>query len=157
MARNKTLNAEAVAALGAERLAELLMEIAAHDAVTERRLVVELAGARGPKDAAREVRKRIGAIKRSRSFLERRRVRHLVTDLEMQRRAIVEHVAERDPSEGLALMWRFLALANSIFERIDDSDGMLTGRFTRHVPTLDGSPPTPGPIQERRRTWSPRP
>jgi hypothetical protein len=129
MARRKPLDAQTLVDLGAQRLAELLVEMAEDDPTTQRRLRLELAGARGPKEAAREVSRRIQAIQRSRSFVERRHVRNLVADLETQRRAIVEQVAERDPAEGLRLMWRFVALANSIFDRIDGSDGMVVGTF----------------------------
>jgi len=44
MASKKTLNAENLEALGAQRLAELLMDIAEGDAATKRRLRLELRG-----------------------------------------------------------------------------------------------------------------
>jgi hypothetical protein len=53
----------------------------------------------------------------------------LVKDLDTQRRAIVEQVAKDDPAEALELMWRFLGLASSIFERCDDSSGTVIGIF----------------------------
>ncbi|MBG0807943.1 hypothetical protein IY145_00665 [Methylosinus sp. H3A] len=51
MAPKNTLNAQNLEALGAERLAELLMEISSGDAAIKRRLRLALAGARGPSDA----------------------------------------------------------------------------------------------------------
>ena len=53
----------------------------------------------------------------------------LVTDLDTQRRAIVEQIAPADPDEALALMWRFMALATPVFERCDASCGTVTGIF----------------------------
>ena len=53
----------------------------------------------------------------------------LIEDLESQRRAIVNLIAGTDPSESLDLMWQFMALANSIFERCDDSSGAVIGVF----------------------------
>ena len=38
-------------------------------------------------------------------------------------------MAKSDPAEGLDLIWRFLALANSIFARCDDSSGTVIGIF----------------------------
>lgn len=38
-------------------------------------------------------------------------------------------MAKSDPAEGLGLIWRFLALANSIFARCDDSSGTMIGIF----------------------------
>jgi hypothetical protein len=49
----------------------------------------------------------------------------LVEDLETLRRAIVDQVAKKLPGEGLELAWRFMELANPIFERCDDSSGTV--------------------------------
>ena len=65
----KALNAKNLEALGAERLAELLIEISAGDAAAKRRLRLELAGAESPAEAAREIRKRLSAITRSRMLI----------------------------------------------------------------------------------------
>jgi hypothetical protein len=53
----------------------------------------------------------------------------LVEDLETQRRAIVDQVAKADPAEALELIWRFMALANPVFGRCDDSSGTVIGVF----------------------------
>ena len=129
MASKKTLNAKNLAALGTRRLAELLIEISMGNAVAKRRLRLELAGEESPAAVAREVRKRLGVIARSRSFIDWQNRQALVDDLETQRRAIVEKVAERNPVEGLELMWRFMALADSIFGRCDDSSGTVSDIF----------------------------
>jgi hypothetical protein len=52
----------------------------------------------------------------------------LVDDLEAQRRAIADRVAKAI-HRGLDLMWQFLELANSVFERCDDSSGTVSGIF----------------------------
>ena len=66
----KTLNAKNLEALGAERLAELLMEISRGNAAAKRRLRLELAGAQSPSEVAKEVRKRLTSIARSRSSVD---------------------------------------------------------------------------------------
>ena len=129
MASKKTVNAKNLEALGAERLAELLIEISTGNAVAKRRLRLELAGAQSPREVAKEIRKRLRTIARSRSFVDWQNRRALVDDLETQRRAIVDRVGKADPAEALDLLWRFLALANSIFERCDDSSGTVIGIF----------------------------
>lgn len=129
MASKKTLNAGNLEALGAKRLAALLIEISTGDAAAKRRLRLELAGAQGPAEVAREVRKRLATIARSRSVVEWQNQRALASDLETQRRAIVEQVAVHDPAEGLDLLWQFLALANPLFERCDDSNGTVIAVF----------------------------
>ncbi len=129
MASKKTLNAKNLEALGAERLAALLMEVSTGNAAIKRRLRLELAGAQSPKEVAREVRKRLATIARSRSFVDWQTRKALVDDLETQRRAILEKVAPEDPVEALDLMWRFTELADPVFDRCDDSSGTVIGVF----------------------------
>jgi len=135
MSSKKTLNTKNLEALGAQRLAELLIEISTGDAAAKRRLRLELAGAQSPDEAAKEVRKRLTVIGRSRAFVNWQNRRVLMEDLEMQRRAIVEQVAKTDAVEALDLMWRFMALANPIFARCDDSSGTVIGIF--HAASTD--------------------
>ncbi|MEJ2377445.1 MAG: hypothetical protein P8Y71_19290 [Pseudolabrys sp.] len=129
MTSKKTLNAKNLEALGAQRLAELLIEISARDGSAKRRLRLELAGAESPSEVAKEVHKRLAMIARSRSFVDWQNRRALVDDLETQRRAIIGQVGRADPAGAVDLMWRFLALANSIFERCDDSSGTVVNVF----------------------------
>ncbi len=125
MAAKTTLNAKNLAALGAERLAALLIEISTGDAAAKRHLRMALAAAQSPTDLAKEVRKRLATLARARSFVDWSGIRSLAADLDTQRRAIVETVAKSDPDEALELMWRFMALAASIFDRCDDSNGTV--------------------------------
>ncbi len=129
MAARTALNVKNLEALGAERLAELLIEISTGNAAAKRRLRLELAGAQSPAELAKEVRKRLATIARSRSFVDWQGIRSLADDLEAQRRAIVETVAKGDPAEALDLLWRFMALAASVFDRCDDSNGIVSSVF----------------------------
>jgi len=129
MASKTTLNAKNLETLGAARLAELLIEISTGSAVAKRRLRLELAGAQSPKEAGREVAKRLTSIARARSFVNWKNRKPLVTDLESQLRAIKEQIAPDDPAEGLALLWRFMQVATPLFERCDDSSGIVIGVF----------------------------
>ncbi|MGQ0483841.1 MAG: DUF6880 family protein [Hyphomicrobiales bacterium] len=129
MTSKTTLNAKNLEVLGAERLAELLIEISAGSATAQRRLRLELAALQSPAELAKAIRKRLTTIARSRSFVDRHEVRALAGDLETQRRAIADRVAKTNPDEALDLMWRFLALANPVFGRCDDSDGAVGGIF----------------------------
>ena len=129
MASKSTLNAKNLETLGAERLAELLIEISTGSAVAKRRLRLELAGTQSPKEAGREVAKRLTSIARARSFVNWQNRKPLVTDLESQLRAIREQIAPADPAEALALAWRFMQVATPLFERCDDSSGIVIGVF----------------------------
>jgi len=136
MASNKTLNTSNLEALGAARLAELLMEISEGNAAAKRRLRLELAGAQSPAELVKEIRKRLATIGRSRSFVDWQNRKALFDDLEAQRRAIADHVAKSMPAEGLDLMWRFLDLASPVLGRCDDSNGTISGIFQTAVGDL---------------------
>lgn len=129
MASKTTLNAKNLETLGAARLADLLIEISTGSALAKRRLRLELAGAQSPKEAGREVAKRLTSIARARSFVNWKNRKPLVTDLESQLRAIREQIAPDNPAEALSLAWRFMQVATPLFERCDDSSGIVIEVF----------------------------
>lgn len=125
----KTLKAKNLEALGARRLSELLIRISVRDASVEDLLWLELAGTKGPVEAVLEVRKQMADIRQSRLFVEWDESPAFANDLDTLRRAIVEHVAVVDAVEGLDLMWSFMELADSVYERCDDSGGAVGNVF----------------------------
>ena len=129
MASKTTLNAKNLEALGAERLAQLLIEVSAGNAAAKRKLRLALAGAQSPREAAREITKRLTSIAKARTFVNWQNRKPLVKDLQTQRSAIMEQIASQDPSEALALLWRFMGLATPVFERCDDSSGTVIDIF----------------------------
>jgi hypothetical protein len=124
MPSETTLNAKNLAGLGADRLAALILELAEGDAAAKRRLRLELASRNGG-DVGAEIRKRLAAIAKSRSFIDWRKIRELAYDLDMQRTAIMAHVAPSKPAEAFDLLWRLLEMAPKIYERCDDSNGTI--------------------------------
>ena len=129
MASGKALNAANLQALGAARLAGLLIEISTGDAAARRRLRLELAGSAGSADVARQVTKRLASIARARSFIDWQKIKPLVADFEVQRRAILDLVAPADPREAFELIWRLVGCAESVFSRSDDGNGRLEAVF----------------------------
>lgn len=126
MASNTTLNAKNLAALGADRLADILLELVSGDAAAKRRLRLELArSSEGGAGVAAEVRKRLATIAKARSFVDWHKYRAFVQDIKAQRCAIVDHVAPGIPAEAFDLLWRLLDMAPSLYERCDDSNGAI--------------------------------
>ena len=117
MASGKTFDSKCIAALGAERLAQILFELAEGDAAIKRRLRLELASSVGADQVAGEIRKRLATIAKSRSLIDWHKMHAFVQDLEAQRQAIVTHVAPNQPSEAFDLLWQFLGLAPAILVR----------------------------------------
>lgn len=124
MPSETTLNAKNLAGLGAERLADLLLELAEGDAAAKRRLRMELASRNGG-DVGAEIRKRLASIAKSRSFIDWRKIRELAHDLDMQRTAIMAHIAPTKPADAFDLLWRMLEMAPNLYERCDDSNGTI--------------------------------
>lgn len=135
---SKTLNQGNLEALGAARLAELLLEIAADDAAAKRRLRLELAGASGTAAVVREVENRLSTIAKARSFITWDKFKGLLSDLLLQRRTIVEQIGRVDAACAMSLLWRFLALADPLLNRCDDSDGRVMEVF--HAAARDLAP-----------------
>lgn len=125
----KTLNETNLEALGAERLASLLMEVSTGSAEIKRRLRLELSHNLGSAELAHEVRKRLVSLRKSTSFIGWRKRRALIKDLNVQRAMIVDKIAPEDPSAAFDLLWQFVELAPAILARVDDSKGEVAEVF----------------------------
>lgn len=129
MASRKTVTLDNLAALGAERLAEILVELAEGDAEVKRRLRLELAAQSGGDTIAAEIGKRITTLRSARSFIDWQKRRDFVKDLDLQRAMIVDRVAESRADLALDLMWRFMNLVEPVLNRVDDSNGSVGDVF----------------------------
>lgn len=129
MASKKTATLDNLAALGAERLAAILVELADSDAKIKRRLRLELAAQTGGDIVAAEIGKRLAALRSARSFVDWQQRRDFVKDLDLQRTMIVDRVAQTHADLALDLMWRFMDLANPVLNRVDDSNGSVGDVF----------------------------
>lgn len=155
MATRNQIDVSALETLGARRLAELLQAATAHDTVTKSRLRLEIAAAEGPGAAAGEIRKRLAAIGRARKFVPRSQTAILAEDLEFQREAIQKHVAERDAGLALELLWRFMSLAERVFDRCDDSYGLVGDVYRSGLADLGcaAAEARPDPVKLANRTF----
>ena len=129
MASRPTLNARSLEALGAARLAELLLLHTQGNAAARRALRLALAEQRGPEEMAQQVRQRLATIARSKRALDRKELPPLLADLKSQRQAICGPIAEQAPPLAVELLWCFLDLANSLLDRVDDSDQQILELF----------------------------
>ena len=129
MASKKTVTLQNLAALGAKRLATILVDLAEADAEVKRRLRLELAAQVGGDSIAAEIGKRITALRKARSFIDWQKRRDFVKDLDLQRAMIVDRVAQTRADLALDLMWRFMGLAEPVINRVDDSTGSVGDVF----------------------------
>ena len=128
-ASRKTVTLDNLMALGPERLAAILVELADGNAEVKRRLRLELAAQEGGDSIAAEIGKRITALRSARSFVDWQKRREFVRDLDQQRAMIADRVAPIRPDLALDLMWRFLDLAEPVLNRVDDSTGSVGDVF----------------------------
>jgi hypothetical protein len=136
MASRTTLNAKNLEALGAAALAELLLDISKGSAPAKQRLRLALAGEQGPVEAGAEIGKRLALIGRARTRVTWRRRKALVVDLQTQLAAICHQVLPSDPALGVDLLWRFVALADPVFDRCEDRTGEIAAVFEAAISAL---------------------
>lgn len=130
----KTLNKANLVTLGADKLADLLLEISTGSADAKRRLRLELAHNLGASELARDVAKRLATLRKSKGFVGWRKRKALVTDLNTQVAMICDKIAADDPTEAFDLLWQFMELAPFILRRCDDRRGDVREVF---LTTLD--------------------
>lgn len=120
----KILSEANLAALGADRLAALLIEVA--DGDLKRRLRMELAAEVGPPDLALELDKRLTALGASRARVSWRKRPELLADLQMLRRMIVGRLGPMDARLALDRLVVWFDLYPSLTARVKDPKGELT-------------------------------
>ena len=125
----KILNKINLIELGPSRLAELLLEVSTGSADIKRRLRLELSFQISATELGKDVRKRLVAIRKSKSYAGWRKRKLLVKDLQTQVEMICDKVAIDDPTLALELLWDFVGLAPSVYQRVDDSRGEVSTVF----------------------------
>src|SRR4051795_10580991 len=153
MASRKTVTLDNLMALGPERLAAILVELADGNAEVKRRLRLELAAQTGDNIIAAEIGKRLAALRSARSFIDWQRRRDFVRDLDLQRAMIVNRVTPTRAALALDLMWRFMDLAEPVLNRVDDSTGSVGDVFRLACEDLGRADKAP---RHRRRSRSHR-
>jgi len=131
MARGKDISPDALAKLGAKRLAELLAEACQNDRPLRRKIEILLASKRGSEQLEGTITKRITSLSRADGFVDWREVPALVAELDTLRDGIVTELGAKDPRAASEQMWRFLTLAEPTLERVDDSIGRIGDVFHR--------------------------
>ncbi|MDT0684199.1 hypothetical protein RM543_16055 [Roseicyclus sp. F158] len=124
MAR-KALNKPNLVELGADTLADLLLETVKGDAARQRRVRMVLSADQGLETIRADVLKRFSSIRRGRSFLSRQAQKKLAQELSDLTQLIETRIAPDAPDAAFDLLWTQLHLAAGIHERTDDSWGTI--------------------------------
>ena len=163
---SKRLTQGNLEALGADRLAALLLELGDSQPSLKRRLRMELAAEVGPEDLAEEIDKRINALATSRAKVSWRKRGELIVDLHVVRRIIGGRLGELDAASGMTRLVAFLDLAEDLGLRVKDPKGELAAVFAAAAQDLgalaERAPPAGPELVEQltdilvraRPTWS---
>lgn len=127
-----------LAALGVERLAEILADAAEARPELKRRLRMELAAEQGAEHLAPEIDKRLGSLESSRGKISWRQRPAFIRDVDGLRVLIVERLAGLDRAAAISRLWMFMAVARRLAGRLRDKDGSLAAVFDQAARDLGG-------------------
>lgn len=125
MARKSALSVENLSALGAEKLAELVLDEAQANAGFKRRVNAALAGQSGPDAIAKLIDRRLSGLERARGFIDWDKARAFREDLQGLCDSIVKELLPASPVLAAVRLLRFIATHDQVFQRVDDSSGHL--------------------------------
>ena len=134
----KSVNTANLAKLGAERLAELLVEVGGTNANWKRRLKLELAAEVGAADLSAEIDKRLLALGASRTRVSWRKRPELLVDLAMHRDMIVDRLAGLDAVVAFSCLVDWFDLYPGLRERVNDPKEELSDLYLETAPALAG-------------------
>ena len=124
-----------------------------------------LAGARGPHAIAALIDRRLSALERARGIVGWEKRKAFAADLDATLTTITDELGPADPASAAERALRFLAAAEGVFARVDDSTGQVQAVFHRaaapggpdpgRLGRARGSPDAPG-VTPRRAVHIPR-
>lgn len=121
----KSLNKKNLVALGADTLADLLLDAVQGDAARKRQVRRVLSADQTPQEAASDIRKRFASLRRATSFISRKAQLSLAKELNDVIALVETQIAPEEPNLAFDLLWSLLALSPSLQERTDDSNGTI--------------------------------
>jgi hypothetical protein len=122
------IDVSALAALGPERLAALLVDAAMMSPSMRRRLQFELS-AQENENVPETVHRWISDLREQTWFLGAEKVDEVARELEAVRVAIVSDVSRAAPELAPDLMWQFFSLAGTVYERTTEDGSEISRVF----------------------------
>ncbi len=136
VASRKTLTAENLAALGAGRLADILLGVADTRPDLKRRLRMEVAAEQGPEHLVPQIDKRLATLATSRGQVTWRQKPAVIRDLDALRELIARRLAGLDRSAALERMWVFLESFTPVARRFHGRDEAMSAVYLRAAADL---------------------
>jgi hypothetical protein len=121
LAKKTSVSAVNLAALGAERLAALLMELGEGDPAIRKRLVLALAERGGASGLIKAVDRRLVALAGAYGEISWRRQKSYAAEIDGLRSVIVQSLAPVDAPAAAERLVRLIRLAPLVLQRVEDS------------------------------------
>ncbi len=125
VARRPALNEDALAKLGTEKLARLIVDEAGRNPTFRKLVTATLAAAKGPEAVAVVIDKRLASLERTKGFVDWPKAKEFAADLANTVVIIVSEIGGVDADRALDRLVRFLMTAGQVLNRIDDSSGRI--------------------------------
>ena len=125
MTGKAALSSDGLIALGAEKLAEIVLDEAKTNPSFRKRVKAALAGTRGPDAVAKLVDRRLAALERARAMVAWEKERAFAEDLGAMLDMIGKELAPLSPNHAVERLVRFVDTHATVFDRIDDSGGRI--------------------------------
>ena len=136
---SSSLSFENLVALGAEKLAQLVLDEARVNAPFRKKANAALAGAKGAEAVAALIDRRLAALEKARSMVAWEKEKEFAADLAATVETILKELGAADASLATERLLRFIDTHATVFERIDDSGGRIQDvywRATQAAPEL---------------------
>ncbi|WBU64755.1 DUF6880 family protein [Paracoccus aerodenitrificans] len=125
MARKSALSTDKLKGLGADKLAQLVLEEAERNAGFRRQVKAALAGQTGPEAIAKLIDRRLSGLERAKSYIDWDKARAFRDDLRSLTGTITTELGTASPTLAMDRLLRFVATHEKVFERMDDSSGSI--------------------------------
>ncbi|WP_396627760.1 DUF6880 family protein, partial [Mameliella alba] len=122
--------------LGAEKLAQLVLDEAERNAGFRRQVKAALAGKSGPEAIAKLVDRRLSGLARARSFIEWDKARAFADDLRSLTDTLASELGAAAPALALDRLLRFIATHEQVFERVDESSGRVQDIYYQAIAAI---------------------
>ena len=133
MARQATIDLKALIELGADKLAQIVLDESEENAAFRKRITAALAARSGPEAVANLIDKRLASLERSKSFIDWNKESAFRDDLQALVDMIDKELVPLAVDVAIDRLLRFVATHVRVFERIDDSSGRVQGVYYQAI------------------------
>jgi hypothetical protein len=136
MARKPALSTDKLKDLGADKLAQLVLDEAERNAGFRRQVKAALAGKSGPEAIAKLIDRRLSGLARAKSFIEWDKTRAFADDLRSLTDTVTSELGPAAPALAIDRLLRFIATHELVFERVDDSSGRVQDVYYQAISAI---------------------